>query len=99
MSELRPDVFVLLLQFRIDFLNINLEFLKTLVFALEVGLKVSQFLFPKQLLVFKLCVIFGPCLEKLLLELSKLRLFDALILQLKVQDIRDITNHRGQLDN
>ena len=96
--ELSPDVLVLRLQLAVDLLDVLLELLEPLVLPLEVALQLPQLLLPEPLLLLDLLVVVPVRLRQLLLQLRQLRLLDALVLELEVEDVRDVPDHRGQLN-
>jgi len=99
MCELPAHMLILCLQLAVDLLYIALKLLEAQVLPLEVALEGGQFLLPAPLLLLHLPLVVPVCLLQLLLQVRHLRLLDTLALQLEVEDVRDVTDHRGQLQD
>jgi hypothetical protein len=90
---------ILCLQLAVNLLYVALKLLEPQVLPLKVALEGGQFLLPAPLLVLHPPLVVAVGLLQLLLQVRHLRLLDSLALQLKVQDVRDVTDHRGQLQD
>ena len=99
MRELPPHVLILRLQLAVDLLDILLKLLEPLILPLKVPLQLPQLLLPHPLNLLNLRLVVSLHAGQLLLQVGDLGLLERVALELKVEDVGDVPDHRGQLED
>lgn len=99
MRELPPHVLILRLQLAVDLFDILLKLLEPLILPLEVALQLPQLLLPDPLNLLNLRLVVSLHAGQLLLQVGDLGLLERVALELEVEDVGDVPDHRGQLED
>ena len=97
--ELPPHVLILRLQLAVDLLDILLKLLEPLILPLKVPLQLPQLLLPHPLNLLNLRLVVSLHAGQLVLQVGDLGLLERVALELKVEDVGDVPDHRGQLED
>jgi hypothetical protein len=92
-------VLILRLQLAVDLLDILLKLLEPLILPLKVPLQLPQLLLPHPLNLLNLRLVVSLHAGQLLLQVGDLGLLERVALELKVEDVGDVPDHRGQLED